>query len=91
VLTTAALALAATSSWAGTLTLQHEPVACVQAGAFPRLEAHIEPPENVARARVYFHRHGTQPWYFVEMRGRVRGSRECCPSPRRTPSGSTTT
>jgi hypothetical protein len=48
--------------------IQHEPVACVVAGRFPRLEARFAPAESVARARVQFQAEGGRHWYGVAMK-----------------------
>lgn len=43
----------------------HEPVDCLVADAFPRLEARVEPDDDVARAVVRFRREGDSRWYSV--------------------------
>lgn len=48
-------------------TIDHQPVACVVAGKFPRLDARFAPAETVARARVQFQAEGTRHWYGVAM------------------------
>ena len=49
------------------LVITHDPIGCVVAGGFPRVEADVAPGRDVARARVHFRAHGTRHWYFVEM------------------------
>jgi len=48
--------------------ITHGGVDCVVAGEFPVIAATLLPPDEVARARVYFHARGTSGWYFVEMK-----------------------
>jgi hypothetical protein len=59
--------LAATSGQAQTPRIDHQPVACAQAGKFPRLEARFMPVEGVAAARVVFQGQ-TADWYSVAMK-----------------------
>jgi hypothetical protein len=52
---------------AQTLTIEHQPVACVVAGKFPRLEARFAPPGAIATARVLFQPETGRAWYGVAM------------------------
>lgn len=61
------LAFTCSSAGAQTLTIEHQPVSCAVADRFPRLEAHIQPSENVAQARVIFQGANRQEWYSVDM------------------------
>jgi len=49
------------------LSVAHQPIDCIVAGRFIRVEARFEPSERVARARTYFRAAGTPAWYYVEM------------------------
>jgi hypothetical protein len=44
----------------------HEPVGCFIAGEFPLLDADIQPPESVARARAYFKSVRSDDYVYVE-------------------------
>jgi hypothetical protein len=44
-----------------------EPVTCFVAGEFPLLDATINPPDNVARSRVYFRAAQGSAFYYIEM------------------------
>ncbi len=59
-------ATTASASAAEGLAVRHEPVACARADAFPRLDARLEPADQVALARVKF-RTGDD-WFVAEMR-----------------------
>ncbi|MBX7186833.1 MAG: hypothetical protein K1Y01_16950 [Vicinamibacteria bacterium] len=48
-------------------SIVHQPVACVTAEKFPRFEARLAPPEQVAAARVVFQGQTTD-WYSVAMK-----------------------
>ena len=48
--------------------ISHAAVGCVVAEKFPRLEAHIAPPDAVARAVVHFRTDPARPWYAVAMK-----------------------
>ncbi len=54
-------------AFAQTPGIDHQPVACVTAEKFPRLEARLTPPDQVAAARVVFQGQTTD-WYLVAMR-----------------------
>jgi hypothetical protein len=47
--------------------IQHDPIACVVAGEFPRLDACFTPVENVTRPRAYFKSDTGAAWYWVEF------------------------
>jgi hypothetical protein len=47
--------------------IDHQPLGCVVAGRFPRLEARLAPAESIARARVQFQPQGVRYWYGVDM------------------------
>lgn len=59
--------LAASPLAAQTPTIEHRPVACVVARAFPRLEAQFAPRDSVATARVLFQTGNAREWYSVAM------------------------
>lgn len=69
---------------AETLTIEHDGVGCVVADRFPTISARLDPPGEVARARVYFRATGTLHWYFVEMRPEGGGFSGVLPKPKRT-------
>jgi hypothetical protein len=48
--------------------IEHDPVHCVVAGKFPKLNACIAPVGDVARARVYFKAAQSPHWYWVEFK-----------------------
>jgi hypothetical protein len=50
------------------VVITHDRVDCVAAGSVPVIRARLEPPGEVARARVYFQAQGTTYWYYVEMK-----------------------
>jgi hypothetical protein len=54
---------------AAAVEITHGGVDCVVAGQFPVIRAALEPPGELARARVYFHGRGAAVWYYVEMKG----------------------
>jgi hypothetical protein len=62
-----AIALALAPPGLAEVAITHDGVDCVVAGAFPVIQATLEPPGEVARARVYFHARGTPHWYYVDM------------------------
>ncbi len=62
-----ALVFFSSSVEAQTLGIEHQPVGCVMAEKFPRLEARFAPADTVATARVLFQ--GQNPeWYSVAMK-----------------------
>ena len=65
-LSLASLALAAATS-AQDIVIDHAPVACVLADAFPRLSACFGARAELGAPRVYFRGRGDARWYFVEM------------------------
>jgi outer membrane biosynthesis protein TonB len=46
--------------------IEHDPIGCFVAGEFPLLEAKIEPPAAVARARAYFKGARGDDFFYVE-------------------------
>ena len=54
-------------AFAQTPSIDHQAVACVAAEKFPRLEARLAPPDEVAAARVVFQGQTTD-WYSVAMK-----------------------
>ncbi len=52
---------------AAPLTIQHEPLACLDAGKFPFIEAQVDATTGIQSARVYFKAHEELEWYYVEM------------------------
>ena len=63
-----ALVLTCVPSLVAEVHIFHDGVDCVVAGAFPVIEAKLEPSGEVARARVYFKARGTPYWYYVDMK-----------------------
>ena len=49
------------------LTIEHEPLACLDAGKFPFVEAQVDAATPIQSARVYFKSHEAFEWYYVEM------------------------
>jgi hypothetical protein len=49
------------------LRITHQPVGCLLAGEFPRIDAGIEPGSSVAQSRVYFRSALASTFYFVPM------------------------
>ena len=49
------------------LSIQHEPLACLDAGKFPFVEAQVDATTEIQSARVYFKAHEAFEWYYVEM------------------------
>ena len=64
----ALLAAATPATASDALVIEHQPVHCLLAGKYPRLDACVEPLARVARARVYFRAEGVGAWYYVEMK-----------------------
>ena len=62
------LLLAAPSIWAQSPSIDHQPVACVVAEKFPRLDARIHPGDSVATARILFQAELSPVWYAVSMK-----------------------
>ena len=62
------IALAEPGAAAAAVEITHDRVDCIVAGRFPIIEARLQPPGEVARARVYFHAGGRLDWYYVEMK-----------------------
>jgi hypothetical protein len=80
-----ALAVAAGPALAAEiLAIRHQPVQCLVAGKYPRLDACFEPPSRVARARVYFRGGGTSAWYYVEMKAEAPCFRGTLPRPKKS-------
>lgn len=63
--------------------VQHDPVACVIAGQFPRIAACVTEPAAVRTARVYFRAEGTDPWYHVVMAREAACFAASLPKPKR--------
>jgi hypothetical protein len=61
------LATGIPASALGEVVITHDGVGCVVAGSFPVVRARLEPPGEVAQARVYFQARGTPNWYYVAM------------------------
>jgi hypothetical protein len=47
--------------------IQHDPIGCIVAGKFPKIDACF-PGAEVARARVYFQKLGGAHWYWVDFK-----------------------
>ena len=47
--------------------ITHDPIGCIVAGQFPLIDATLDPPGNIARARVYFKSALGDDYFFVEM------------------------
>lgn len=77
VLATPALVPAQTSG------IEHEPVACLVAGKFPRLSACVPEPDGVGNARAYFRAEGTETWYHVVMSREAACFAAALPKPKR--------
>jgi hypothetical protein len=67
------------------LQVRHDPVSCLVAGAYPRIEARIIPPEQVLLARVLFRVPGTKDYYSITME--KSGERFWAHLPRPRPGG----
>jgi hypothetical protein len=50
---------------AGSFTVRHDPPACLQADAFPRLVARVDPPGRAARVRAAFRPEAASAWHGV--------------------------
>jgi hypothetical protein len=77
------LAAAPDLASAQAIAIGHEPVGCVVAGAFPKLEARLDPAGSVARARVYFRGSG-EHWYSVDMKADQGRFSAALPKPQTT-------
>jgi hypothetical protein len=64
--------------------IEHQPLACVVAGRFPKLEARFAPANAVARARVQFQAEGTRHWYGVAMAPAGPGFAAVLPRPKKS-------
>jgi len=68
------LVLVAAAIWAqpvlsrAEVGISHDGQGCFVAERFPVIQARLQPPGEVARARVYFRARGTEPWYAVDMK-----------------------
>jgi hypothetical protein len=60
----------------------HQPVSCVVADKFPRLEARILPADRVGAARVFF-QGATSDWYSVSMKKEGDGFAAVLPKPKK--------
>jgi PKD repeat protein len=63
--------------------IEHDPVACVIAGRFPRMSACLPEPDEVRNARVYFRAEGTATWYHVIMSRDAACFSAALPKPKR--------
>jgi len=68
IVTVVTLVMAASTPALAEVVITHDRVDCVAALSFPVIRARLEPPGEVARARVYFQARGTTHWYYVEMK-----------------------
>jgi hypothetical protein len=48
--------------------IQHDPIGCIVAGEFPRLDACFTPVDNVTRPRAYFKSETGTAWYWVDFK-----------------------
>lgn len=64
----AALAFSTTLGASGPVVIEHDPVGCVVAERFPRLEARLSPTDEVAKARILFQGETVHEWYSVQMK-----------------------
>lgn len=78
------LMLSYSSVDAQTLNIDHQPVGCVVAERFPRLEARLSPADTVAVARVLFHPENAQHWYAVVMKSEGPGFSGVLPKPKKS-------
>jgi hypothetical protein len=67
----------------GQPVIDHNPVGCLVAGKFPKLDAGFVP-VDVARARIYFKAGGTTKWYYVEMTTEAGRRIGILPKPKKT-------
>ncbi|HET9316938.1 MAG TPA: hypothetical protein VFQ51_15200 [Vicinamibacteria bacterium] len=67
---------------AASVTIRHDPPACVLADAFPRLLARVEPPGKAARVRCAFRPEGSQVWHAVAAELTDEGFAAVLPRPR---------
>jgi hypothetical protein len=68
-----AIALASNPAALADVVITHDPVDCIVAGQYPIIPAVLRPPDEVARARVYFRARGTPTWYYVDMKSEGGG------------------
>ena len=59
----------AASAAAAPVSIDHQAPGCAMAGKYPRVGACFQPPDALARARVYFRAGGTSDWFYIEMAG----------------------
>jgi hypothetical protein len=72
----ATLLLVAAQAVAPGTAIEHSEIGCMVAGQFPTIEARVARPDQVAKARTYFHADEDARWYSVEMKpasGALRG------------------
>jgi hypothetical protein len=62
--------------------ITHEPVACVVAGTYPRIEAAATPAEDVAGVRLRFTTSGSKGWFATPMANEDGTWRAVLPRPR---------
>jgi hypothetical protein len=67
------VAAASAAESAGPPQISHDPLRCVQAAQFPRVDAGVASTTSLRHTRVYFKAHQHPDWYFVEMRGLDQG------------------
>jgi hypothetical protein len=72
---------------ASVVSIDHKAVGCVLAGRFPRLEADVGPPAEVARVRVMFRATGTTAWYGVRMKPEDAVFSAALPKPKKSLTG----
>jgi hypothetical protein len=49
------------------VAIEHEPIGCIVAGKFPKMNACFTPISQAKRPRVYFRTEDLPTWYYVEM------------------------
>lgn len=64
--------------------IDHEPVGCIVAEQYPKLDACLAPDANVGRGYVHFRALGTEPWYAVELKRDGACYSTLLPKPKRT-------
>jgi len=72
---------------ASVVSIDHKAVDCVLAGRFPRLEADVGPPGEVARVRVMFRATGAAAWYGVRMKPEGAVFSAALPKPKKSLTG----
>jgi PKD domain len=59
---------AASAARAQGVTIDHQAVACIVVGKYPKMNACFTPAAALARSRVYFRPEGVTSWYYVDMK-----------------------